>query len=272
MSGPRDTRRQVRTRQARGACRLLAVVWLLCAPLTGQAEETDAGPPSRWHRTLEFSGYTWAVKASAGPVGPGPNYFSDSAESVWVDAQGRLHLRIAYREGHWRAAEVSLRQTLGYGTYTFTLGSVDGLDPNAVLGLFTWSDAAEDHHRELDIEVSRWGVPANDNGQCVVQPYELPGHIARFPVLPGLAETRHSIRWTPEEVTCRSDGLGTDGTPGAVIHSHSFTGWLPHSRDEHARINLWLIGGAEPTDGRDVEAVISGFRFEPGEPGEPGGG
>ncbi|HVM50372.1 MAG TPA: hypothetical protein VMU04_20255, partial [Candidatus Acidoferrum sp.] len=51
-------------------------------------------PAVRW---VSFSGYDWWVKSSTGTVGPGPNYFSDSTNNLWVDTVGQLHLRITNR-------------------------------------------------------------------------------------------------------------------------------------------------------------------------------
>src|SRR5438552_1494221 len=133
-------------------------------------------------RTLRFSGYEWVVKAATnGPVGPGPNYFSDGPDTVWVDEADRLHLRINAKDGRWRAAEVISTRSFGYGTYRFYLDTnVDEFDPNVVLGLFTWSDEPAFYHRELDIEISRWGQEKNELGQCVVQPYAQPDNYVRF--------------------------------------------------------------------------------------------
>jgi hypothetical protein len=248
---------------AHGGYRSVLVVSLLAAAWAATAQPLEAGPPEQWQRTIAFSGRSWAVKASPHRVGPGSNFFSDSPESVWVDEQGRLHLRIAYRQGVWQAAEVSLRETLGYGTYAFTLGPVDGLDDHVVLGLFTWSDDPAESHREVDIEVSRWGMPDNDNAQCVVQPYSLEGNLARFDLPPGLLASRHSFRWEPGRVTCVTRGMDRPDDPGQVVHTHRFTGWVPQPGGEKARINLWLTGGSPPTDGRDQEVVISRFSFEP---------
>src|SRR4051812_19512341 len=118
---------------------------------------------------LAFSGYSWVVKASSGKVGPGPNYFSSSANNVWVDNLGRLHLRITKQGSRWFCAEVVSQASFGYGTYRWYLDSpVDNLDPNVVLGLFTWSDLPDYANREIDIEFSRWGAARNLNAQFVV--------------------------------------------------------------------------------------------------------
>ena len=135
-----------------------------------------ADPNLRW---ISFSGYDWWVKTSPGLVGPGPNYFSDSTNNVWVDAQGRLRLRITNRSNLWQCAEVVTRRTFGYGSYRFELDTpVNNLDSSVVLGMFTWSDDAAYAHREIDIECGRW-ANSNDvnNAQYVVQPWDFSGHL-----------------------------------------------------------------------------------------------
>src|SRR5206468_686881 len=108
---------------------------------------------NRYATEISFSGYKWEVKTSAAnPVGPGPNYFSSATNNVWVDGQGRLHLRITRQTvngtNQWSCAEVVSQRSLGHGTYRFSLDSrVDNLDPKVVLGLFTWSDDPAYSHR-----------------------------------------------------------------------------------------------------------------------------
>ena len=127
-------------------------------------------------RSIMFSGYEWWVKD--GFSGPGPNNFSDSPRNVWVDQQGRLHLRIERRRKTWYAAEVILAQTSGYGAYRFGVDSrVDNLDLNAVLGLFTWCTNPSAANCEIDIEMSRWSNELNQNAGYVVQPYDEPDHV-----------------------------------------------------------------------------------------------
>jgi hypothetical protein len=47
---------------------------------------------AQYPRTIGWNGETWMVKKSTGKVGPGPNYFSDSANNIWVDGNNKLHL------------------------------------------------------------------------------------------------------------------------------------------------------------------------------------
>lgn len=218
-------------------------------------------------RTLQFSGYTWGVKASSSAVGPGPNYFSNLESDVFVDPDGRLHLRIVQRRGVWYCTEVVLAQSLGYGTYTFALASrVDLLDPNVVLGLFTWdTDAPQYHYREIDIEFSRWGSPRNANAQYVVQPYTTPKNIHRFAAsLEGDLST-HYFDWSSERIEFGSY-RGLPDNPGDAIATWTYTGAdNPPPGGENARLNLWLMGGKPPSDGQAVEVIVESFRFTPPE-------
>jgi hypothetical protein len=154
-------------------------------------------------RKIRFSGYTWEVKSSAAKVGPGPNYFSASSRNVWVDGKGRLRLKITHSNDRWESAEVASARSFGYGKYAFTLASpvnATALDPNAVLGLFTWSDDAAFHNREIDIEFSRWGIAdLTESGSHTVQPWETAGNQRTFSQ-PPVASSTHSFTWRPNSV------------------------------------------------------------------------
>lgn len=219
-------------------------------------------------RVIDFSGYQWGVKASAAPVGPGPNHFSDSEENVWVDGAG-LHLKITTDGGVWQCAEVVCTQSLGYGRYTFSLGTdVSQMNELAVLGLFTWDDAEESNHREIDIECSRWGAVGNDNAQFVVQPFDIVGNRHRFDIPVGLVTTTHSFDWRSDGISFASIegqpvGVGSAAS-GDFIEQWTYAGEdIPPPGNENARINLWLYEGTPPSDGREIEVLVTGFAFEP---------
>jgi len=215
-------------------------------------------------RRIQFSGFEWLVKESSDQrVGPGPNYFSK--DGVRVDQRG-LHLRVFGQNDRNYCAEVINGQSLGYGTYRFVIGSnIDELDPNLVVGLFTWNDNPAYHHREIDIEISRWGVPANDNAQYVVQPYTRKANIVRFALPQGLEGVVLAFTWRPESVDFRASRLPSSqpATPQAlVIFEHRITTDVPRAGGENARINLWLVNGRHPTGGAD-EVTIQSFEFQP---------
>ena len=217
-------------------------------------------------RTIEFSGYTWDVKASETPAGPGPNYFSDRVEDVWVDENGRLHLRIVQRDGRCYSTEVFTEAPLGYGKYVFRIASrVDQLDKNIVLGLFTWDDTAPEYnYREIDIEFARCGQAANDNAQYVVQPWHHAGNIHRFNMELHGDDSTHGFDWRADRVFLQSL-YGHQPFPGSEedeIKSWTYTGDdIPPAGEGNARINLWLINGNPPSDGEEAEVIVEAFEF-----------
>jgi hypothetical protein len=142
---------------------------------------------------LEFSGYEWTIRAAPSDRG-GPNAY-DPANAT-TDPAGALHLRIAGAPGKWTCAELSLTRSLGYGSYEFVVDDVSNLDPAAVLTMFTWDGpAADQNHRELDIEISRWGESVSNNARYVVQPFYIAPNVASFAAPAGVLT--HHIRWEP---------------------------------------------------------------------------
>jgi hypothetical protein len=262
-SGPVPAHRTRASRVAAariGLSRLAVVVLGLVAvaplPLPAEAQAT---------RQIAFSGYTWLVKNSLdNRIGPGPNYFSDSPQNVWVDSSGRLHLRIEQRAGRWYSAEVISTASFGYGTYRWYLDTpVDSLDPNVVFGLFTWNDDPADNHRELDIEFARWGNAAYANGQYTVQPYTVPGNQVTFNEPAGVSQSTHSLVWGAASAAFTSvrGHAPTLADPSLRIAEKTFTQGVPAAGGENARMNLWLFEGRQPINRKDVEIVVKRFEF-----------
>lgn len=215
---------------------------------------TGAVALAPYPKSITFSGETWYVKTGSGKVGPGPNYFSDSSNNVWVDTADRLHLRITRSGSRWTCAEVISARSFGYGTYRFNLASsVDNLDPNVVLGLFTWNDDPAFYNRELDIEFARWGNRNNLNAQYVVQPYTDPLNMFRFQQPAGASIQEFS--WQPSQVVFQSTNAG--GTTA----SRTFTNAIPQAGGENARLNLWLFQGRAPSNKKEAEVIVQSFEF-----------
>jgi hypothetical protein len=190
---------------------------------------------------------------------------------VWVDASDQLHMTVQNNFGNWYSTEIALVDPLGYGDYIFTtVGRIDLLDPNVVLGFFTWEygpcyDSSYlwwGPFNEFDIEFSRWGNAANDIGQFVCQPYDWPGNIDRFAATFANDEiTSHAFRWLPDRVECRSwRGGPQDEATSVQIHSWTYTGpHIPRPEQPRVHINLWQI--ANPSG--DQEVVLDAFTFVP---------
>jgi len=222
----------------------------------------------QFSRTISFSGNTWRVKRYVNSQwGPGPNYFSDDDCNVWVDRQGRLHLKITRQNNRWYCAEVVCTRSFGYGTYRFYLDDyVDSLNQNVVLGLFTWSDNPAYAHREIDIEFARWGSPNNPNAYYTVQPWEPPGRQYRFQMPARIRRSVHSFLWQPARILFRSlrGHDPVERRASDVVKEWTFSGsGIPVPGDENPRMNLWLLNGSAPTDNKEVEVVISRFEFVP---------
>ncbi|MGV3520551.1 hypothetical protein [Luteitalea sp.] len=206
-------------------------------------------------RTITFSGYEWEVRDAPSDRG-GQNYYD--ARNVRLDGAGRLHLRLERRDGRWTGAEVSLKRSLGYGTYLFAVGDTSGMDPSAVLGLVTWDDgAASQNHRELDVEISQWGDVRNDNAQFVVQPYYVPANVRRFVAPAG--PLLHSFRWEPGRAQFRS----TRGRSGPVVAEHAFASGVPVPGNERVRMHLYAFGFTQTPLSHEVEVVIERFQYLP---------
>lgn len=207
-------------------------------------------------KILNFSGYKWIVKKRNKLYGPGPNYFSDSDNNVWVDSKKKLHLKIKKIGGKWHCAEVFLEKSLGYGRYTFYLDhNVEKIDKNVILGLFVYLNLKN----EIDIEFSKWGKNNTANAQFAVQPFVRKGNIKRFNVDKKISHTVNSFLWQKDGIFFKS--FNRDNKK--VIASWIYRGKnIPKESKERARINLWLLDGKAPSDFKEVEVIISKFGFK----------
>jgi hypothetical protein len=210
-------------------------------------------------KTLNFSGYEWAVSSGFIYRAGSRNNFDPA--NVWTDANGALHLRISGTQGKWTAAEVKLTRSLGYGTYRFEVSDICHLEPSAVLTLVSWDGVGtEQNRREVDVELSRWGYLNNDNAHYVVQPYYVPANIVRFRVPAGTFT--HSFHWEPGQVTFSSAaGSGSPGTP--MLKQHVFTSGVPPEGNESVRISLYVFDKGQVPLKSENEVVIKKFEYLP---------
>lgn len=224
-------------------------------------------PPLPLQKKIHFSGYDWTVRREASFRGGTGNTFE--SDNAWTDETGALHLRIAENhhvvsksQSKWSCAEVELDHSLGYGTYVFTIRDTGQLDPSTVLDLFTWDDqGTEQSRRELDVEISRWGVPKGSNTQYVVQPYYIPTNTYRL-IMPAALIT-HSFRWEPGQVAF-SSSLGSDESAKAhVVDKHVFGIGVPTAGGDTVHISLYVFGSGFLPLQKENEVVIEKFEFLP---------
>lgn len=206
-------------------------------------------------RGIRFAGEEWTIRGDAGtPRGPGPNFFGVKSDSVRVDKEGRLHLRLKRRGKRWVCAEVASVRSYGRGTFRWTLSPGHRLLPHgAVLGLFTWAGEAVPHHREADIEFLDEGTPEI---LFSVQPAEKEGRSQRFPGALSPGRSTHSMSLRPDRVDFESAS-----DKGGVL---SWTAEAPvEEGSANAMMNLWLRPGARVQEDARVEVVVESFEFVP---------
>jgi hypothetical protein len=217
-------------------------------------------PPVLKPKTLHFSGYDWDARYLASPRGGRTNEYDP--DNVWTDQRGFMHLRITRRNDDWICSEVQLKTSLGQGLYRFTVRDVSHIDPAAVMTLFTWdAEATDQHHRELDIEVSRWGDPKAKNAQYLIQPYYEPANVFRFEAPAG--RLTYSFRWQPGEVSFRTVRGAGPGESSRLVSEQTFTSGVPSPGGESVYMNLYVFGKTRTPARTGSEVVIEKFEFLP---------
>ena len=226
------------------------------AVVKGQTADPSSPP-----KTVHFSGYDWSVRDLLSYRGGTMNSFDPA--NAWIDEKGALHLRVTKNQDGWGCAEVQLTRSLGYGTYLFVVRDISHLEPSAVLSLFTWDGmvGTDENRQELDIEMSRWGVPNNENAQYVVQPYYIPTNIVRFNVPAGVLT--HAFRWEPGQVSFTTYAGAQVTGRAHPLNQHIFTAHVPAAGGEVARINLYVFGWGKAQLQRENEIVVEKFKYYP---------
>jgi len=209
--------------------------------------------------TLQFSGYEWQARAAPSDRGGTNDY--DPA-NAWTDEKGALHLRIGGAAPDWTCAEITLDRRLGYGLYRFVVRDIGHLEPSVVLGFFTWDGpAADQNHREMDIEISRWGDVKARNARYVVQPYFEAANLVRFEAPRGVLT--HWLRWEPGRATFRTVRGDANDPRGPSLAEHVFTSGVPAPGNEQVRMNLYVFRRGEAALARGTEVVVEKFEFTP---------
>ena len=253
---------------------------------------SEAPESVRIEDEVTFSGYKWDIKHSEAPVGPGPNPFSRQADDVYVDSKGRLHLRIALHNNIWFSTEVVSQDSMGYGTYRWTVtGDLKNIPTNIVLGLFTWDNETftTDANSEVDIEFAYWGDSSLTSSLLYsVQPvnfgvfYKERTYHPEFDGDVLIGTSTHEFTWTPDLITWSSH-TGYADEEGTPIASWSYDLNNPARRKFEggarsnpviipkpspttgARMNLWIASHLEtyPLDNEEHEIILDSFEYTP---------
>lgn len=208
-----------------------------------------------------FGGLQWQARTQ-GLSGPGPNVWSSCNASLEPDG---LHLRIDRIGGVWTSAEVSTTDVVGYGRIEMEVASrVNTLDPNVVLGLFTYPGGGLDGLHEIDIELARFGSTAANATNLNYAVYSGSGAKGSLTKCASrwdspVAASVHRFLWSASAVSFQS----FDKT-SIVSNTVPYRGWtfVPSgvvtisSGRWPLHLNLWLYAGQPPANGQPLEIVI----------------
>jgi hypothetical protein len=218
--------------------------------------------------SMFFSNYWWHVKDSNElQVGPGNNYFSGNATDVYLDSQNQLHLTSKDQNQKVYCTEIYSEPTFGFGYYFFNLASsLDQIDENLVLGLFTYDSVFSPNYRELDFEFSKWGNNQSTfDSQFVIQPFQNNGNLIRFLLnQKNQKEVTCVMMWSRTKVEMFIY-FGKYQTlrelPSSAVKNHSFSNNadIPLEGTSRVHLNLWKYGKNNPKPNSEI--VVTGFQF-----------
>jgi hypothetical protein len=236
--------------------RVLAALLMTLAAGCGGAPR-----PPPWFRAEEwssrevvFDGRTWVARHSDYLTGAGPNRWSSSAESVFTDAAGRLHLRLVPSGGGWLSAEVSTPLPEAYARVTVELETEPAaLDAAVVAAAFVYRN----DQSEIDVELGRWGAPSAPDAQFVVAPAMPSDRLHRFELPRGAAPVTFVVDW-------RDDRVAFEALPARGEAARwTFRGEaIPRPGGHRLHLALWLRERAPRGDGA-TEIVLRSARVSP---------
>lgn len=223
------------------------------------AEVKGNGPPVV-EKFIQFSGYQWKIRTASNDRGGFDNDFD--AANVWTDDSGALHLRIMPHPGGGTCAEVNLTRSLGYGSYRFVVKDVSQLPPAAAFEMFTWEDLDVQNHKDMDIQVSRWGnAAAAKNAQYVIQPYYVPTNVVQFTAPSGILT--FSFRWEPGKMSFQTVQGPQDEPHAPTVAKDVFTSGIAEPGGESVHLSLYIYGRTANLIRNPVEVVVEKFEYLP---------
>lgn len=229
------------------------LIVLLLTVIVSSAAAANTTP-----RYITWNGQQWWVRDGIG--NPSNNHWSNTNDSVWVDSNNKLHLTIKKVNGIWYSTDVESKTLFGYGTYKWTVDSpIMNFDPNVVAAMFYYLD---DTH-ELDIEGSRWGEINNQRLWYSVQPYSINGneHSGIPSNSPYISATNvvYQLDWQPTYIR-----FSATLSNGVTISDWKYTNltYIPKNAGSMV-MNLWQFNNKPPSDGKNVEMIISNFQYTP---------
>jgi hypothetical protein len=260
--------------------------------LFGSCEEANTSGIARPNNIQEFAGRNWLVRENPNQALPWSNY-GNHPQDIWVDDNGFLHLNVAQRQRQfnsdsstvnvWNNAELATVESLGYGTYIFTLNTGGAVDENLEIAFFTYNAEADSvAYNQISISLNNPGVdslsayrlnykvePSMGNPEREFRPMADPANWEGV--------STHSITWTDSLITYHSWGgrnttsitadaswLFDDSNP-PVTTEQGENVLIPKPSDgTKATISFALEELADaPASGTRQQIIIEDFQFLP---------
>jgi hypothetical protein len=210
--------------------------------------------------SLTFSGYDWSVRTIESDKGGLSNLYSP--ENAWTDASGALHMQIKKKRERWSCAEIFLKRSLGYGTYSITVRDVSHLEPAAVLSMFTFDEwASEVYFREMDIEVGERPDATNRTAQYEVQPVYIPGNLFAYAAPAG--PLTFVLRWGSGYATFSTFRGRSAVGRAQLVSEHEFTSGVPEPGREVFRLIFYVAPSDKNPMQKPSEVVVEKFQYLP---------
>jgi hypothetical protein len=120
----------------------------------------------------------------------------------------------------------------------------------------------EQHYRELDVEMGRWGDAANkNNAQFGVQPFYIPGNLAPFAAPAGTLT--HSLVWQYGRAAFKTVRGSSIRGRAPVVFEHEFTSGVPTPGTERFLFLFYVVGSEKSPLQHENEVVIEKFQYLP---------
>ena len=195
-------------------------------------------------------------------------------------ARAGLHLTVRPRDAancaDWVSTEAWAVNPLGYASYAFVVsGAWLDLDPQVTFGAFLWDDdagvppacgppRADCWHREVDFEISKWGVASNPPLSFTVQPWSTDGS-TRDPLQSHLAHLIGATSYGGQGGSYGCDEWGPDGFGGQPWQTITLV--LDWRAD---KLNYYVFNGAQSLASASTATPLTSWSFR-GERPTPGG-
>jgi len=164
-----------------------------------------------------------------------------------IDSNDDLRFQITHNQSNnrWYCCELTASQQYLYGVFQWQVnGLMNHLDPNVVLGLFTYPPSAPDGTDEIDIEFSFWGDASSNGLGWTVWPNHntnLKDVNRQDPVSP-VATSTVRFTWSPGRVLYQyMSGYQDIKSTANMISTYTVSGPVVASTKQLLMMNFWIF-------------------------------